>query len=119
MLRAARNFVYYKFLRRGHAPTWAEFMTKFGLSRQQTADLLSDMEDAHDIVLLPNKSGSRAANYILMSHPFSNIATPHRAYLDSQAVNRALSLLDNDHDVNEDIAPSTQHNENCVQRYGN
>lgn len=119
MLRAARNFVYYDFLRRGHAPTWADFMAKFGLSRQETTELLSEMEDAHDVVLLPNQSGSRAANYILMSHPFSNITTPHYAYLDRQRVNHALKQLNDDHDVNEDLGLSSEHDDEHVQRFGN
>ena len=66
MLRVAHNFVYYDFLWRGRAPAWADFMVKFGLSRQETNELFSEMEDAHDVVLLPNQSGSRVTNYILI-----------------------------------------------------
>ena len=119
MLRAARNFVYYDFLRRGRAPAWADFMVKFGLSRQETNELFSEMEDAHDVVLLPNQSGSRVTNYILMSHPFSNIVTPHYAYLDRQRVNHALKQLDNEHDVKDESQLLSQHDGKKLQRFGN
>eukprot|EP01047_Picozoa_sp_COSAG01_P080303 COSAG01_NODE_15558_length_1323_cov_19.351307_1_plen_166_part_10 len=90
LLKPARNFVYWSFLRCGRAPTWADLMRRFQIDRRTTASLLQALEQAHDVVLLPSQGATPSTSYILMSHPFSNIATPHEAVLDAGAVGAAV-----------------------------
>lgn len=71
-----RNFIYQGFIQRAQAPTWSEIMERFQLSRPELSAALRELEARHDVVLLSNQTGGKS-DVILMSHPFSNIRTPH------------------------------------------
>ena len=85
-----RNFVYEGFLRDGRAPTWAEFMRRFDLTRGEAHAAMLQLSADHDAVLLRPQG---ASDLILMSHPFSNIATPHEAHIEAAVVEQAVRLL--------------------------
>ena len=85
-----RNFVYEGFLRDGRAPTWADFMRRFDLSREQAHAAMLRLAADHDVVLLRPDGTS---DLILMAHPFSNIATPHYAEIETRVVDQALRSL--------------------------
>ena len=87
-----RNFVYTKLLADGSAPTWAELMAEYRLTREEVSNALRKLDDDHDVVLLPQQLGKRS-EYILMCHPFSNLPTHHCADLDLVAVRTALNAL--------------------------
>ena len=88
-----RNFVYAHFLRDGSAPTWADFARAFGLDRAETDAALEQLASDHDVVLLPHATGAPSKNYILMSHPFSNLPTCHYASHDPDDVRSVLVPL--------------------------
>jgi len=87
-----RNYVYAKLLADGNAPTWAELMSAFQLTRHEVGAALRKLDDDHDVVLLPQQL-SRRSEYILMCHPFSNLPTHHTVDLDLGAVRSALDAL--------------------------
>jgi len=87
-----RNYVYKKLLLTGVAPSWADFMRDLGLSRAEATQALETLAAAHDVVLLPNQRGA-GSSYVLMAHPFSNLATNHAASLERGAVTAALDGL--------------------------
>ena len=88
-----RNYIYAHFLRDGSAPTWADLARTFGLDRAETDAALEQLAADHDVVLLPHASGVPSKNYILMSHPFSNLPTAHTASHDQDTVRSALIEL--------------------------
>jgi len=94
MAPPGRNFVYAWLLKSGRAPHWAQFAKAFGLSKAETWAALRKLECDHDVVLSRSTSGL-LTNQILMSHPFSNLATPHYALLDVKAVSAAATRLEN------------------------
>ena len=71
-----RNFIYQGFIQTAQAPTWQEIMGEFRLSRPELTAALRELDAKHDVVLLDNQTGGKS-DVILMSHPFSNIKTPH------------------------------------------
>jgi hypothetical protein len=86
-----RNYVYAKLLLHGAAPTWADFMRDFGLTKDEALHALETLAASHDVVGLTTQQG--VATYILMAHPFSNLPTNHVATLDRSACIAALGAL--------------------------
>jgi len=108
-----RNYVYAKLLSDGVAPTWADFMAELGLTRDESREALSTMDNNHDIVLLPQQQHGRS-EYILMCHPFSNLPTHHVADLDLAAVRNAICRLRGNAQF-----PAIRRSEGRVRRCGN
>eukprot|EP01052_Picozoa_sp_SAG31_P013675 SAG31_NODE_828_length_11716_cov_4.405785_4_plen_205_part_00 len=119
LLKQARNYVYAGLLRHGRAPAWNQIMRHFELDRCGVARLFGALEAAHDVVMLPNKIGGSSTSYILMSHPFSNIPTPHFAELDAHAVGEALQRLERDALLHHATPAVVVGEDGQIERYGN
>jgi hypothetical protein len=77
-LRAeVRQYIFECFRAWGTPPVVELVMTRFELTRAQATEVLSDLEAARHISLVPGTSR------ILMAFPFSAIATPFRVRVDS------------------------------------
>jgi len=76
--KKVRKWIYEYFLENESAPIVEEIMTHFRLQRNETHQVLMDIEAAHNLALLPG------TQRILMAHPFSAIATPFRVIVGSK-----------------------------------
>ena len=70
LAQRVRLHIYEFFLEHARAPVVEELMTYFGLSRDQTVDVLNEISETRGVALV--KGTAR----ILMAWPFSGIATP-------------------------------------------
>ena len=76
--KIVRKFIYDFFLKNERAPVLEEIMQKFKLQRHEAYQVLQDIEAAHNLVLVPG------TQRILMTHPFSAIATPFEVSIGSK-----------------------------------
>jgi len=79
-IKEYRYFVYQTFVKTGHAPLLEDFMQRYQVSRDAAKKIVEDLHQNHKILKIPN------THCIMMSWPFSNIPTPHRAKIEGQDI---------------------------------
>jgi hypothetical protein len=72
LVRRVRLYVFEHFLKHAQAPVGEQLMNEFSLSRDETTEILRQLESARHIALVPGTAR------ILMAFPFSAVATPFR-----------------------------------------
>lgn len=72
LVRRVRLYVFEHFLKHAQAPVGEQLMHEFSLSRDETTEILRELESARHIALVPGTAR------ILMAFPFSAVATPFR-----------------------------------------
>jgi len=70
--KAVRKYIFDYLLENCRAPVLEEMMIRFGLDRNQAAQVLEELEVAHHVIRVPG------TNRILMANPFSALDTPFR-----------------------------------------
>jgi len=73
--KTTRKYIFDHFFEYSTAPPLEEVMQRFGLTRKEAFASFKELEDDHQIVLVPG------TQRILMANPFSAVSTPFRVHI--------------------------------------